>query len=102
MKSIPAVRRPLTPMAQDFLSGLPAGMMTFTENNFPHIVEKFQRVWGRAQLMQNLKEELIFESRLNRSGFPPAVMGEIFDVFDYYEKHMTLPKKTCIWGDIEY
>ena len=102
MKSIPAVQRSLSPMAQDFLSGLPAGMMTFTEINFPHIVEKFQRAWGRAQPMKNLKEELIFESRLNREGFPTSVMDEIFDVFDYYEKHMTLPKKTCIWGDTEY
>lgn len=102
MKTVPAIRRPLMPLARDFLDGLPAGMMTFTESNFPHIVEKFQRAWCRAQLMQNLKEELVFEARLDRQGFPPAVIQEIFDVFDYYETLSSKPKKACIWGDIEY
>jgi len=102
MKTVPAVRHPLSPLAQDFLAGLPAGMMTFTESNFPHIVEKFQRAWGRAQRMKNLKEELVFEKRLNRQGFPFEVVNEIFAVFEYYEQHMTLPPRVCMWGDTEY
>jgi hypothetical protein len=89
-------------MAQDFLSGLPAGMMTFTEINFPHIVEKFQRALGRAQPMKNLKEELVFEKRLDQQGFPFEVANEIFAVFEYYEQHMTLPPRVCMWGDTEY
>jgi hypothetical protein len=102
VKTVPAIRRPLSPLAQEFLEGLPAGMMLFTESNFTHIVEKFQRAWCRAQLMKNLKEELIYEARLDRQGFPPVVIQEIFDVFEYYEKHSAKPEKVCIWGDTAY
>lgn len=102
MKPIPAIKRPLGPDAKEFLECLPVGIMLFTENNFPHVVEKFELAWGRPQRMKQLKEELIFEQRLGRQGFPLEVANEIFDVFEHYEKLTGPPSGDCIWNNFGY
>ena len=57
-----------------------------TDEQFPHIVEKIANLWGTVG-MPRYFNELLFNDRGSRQGFPPEIMAEIFSVSNYYDSH---------------
>ncbi len=57
-----------------------------TDEQFPHIVEKIANLWGTVG-MPRYFNELLFNDRGARQGFPPEIMVEIFAVSNYYDSH---------------
>ncbi len=75
-----------SPEAQALLDQLPAGLLEQTARDYPHLIEKFAANWPNPKAMRNVFEELTFESRVTRQGFPLAVLNELTELRERYEK----------------
>jgi len=71
--------------AQALLDQLPVGLLEQTTRDFPHLIEKFAANWPNPKAMHTVFEELTFESRVTRQGFPLAVLSELTELRRYYE-----------------
>ncbi len=75
------------------------------ENNLPHllieqhprIMEKITLLWGSPELA-NFFDEILFDSRGDREGFPPNVAHELFVIQGIHSQAMGLDNQTAIWG----
>jgi hypothetical protein len=67
------------------LDQLPAGLLTHTARDFPHLIERFAANWSSPMAMQKVFDELTFESRPSRKGFPLAVLSELTELRNFYE-----------------
>lgn len=67
------------------LDQLPAGLLTHTVRDFPHLIERFAANWSSPMAMQKVFDELTFESRPSRKGFPLAVLSELTELRNFYE-----------------
>jgi hypothetical protein len=70
---------------QALLDQLPAGLLTQTARDFPHLIERFAANWSSPTAMQKVFDELTFESRPSREGFPLAVLTELTELRKHYE-----------------
>ena len=70
-----------------------------TEDKYPRIVEKVEILWGTVG-MGRYFNELLFDERGDRAGFPPDVMAELFALNNYHESMR--PSRSAIrstWSD---
>jgi len=70
-----------------------------TEQKYPRIVEKLELLWGTIG-MGRYFNELLFDERGDREGFPPEVMAELFALNSYNESMR--PSRSAImqsWAD---
>lgn len=59
--------------------------------DFPHIIANMQRLWGAAELVDYLNKLIIVEKdRVQRQGFPLAVLSELMEVKDYYYDNLLI------------
>ena len=63
-----------------------------TEEKYPRIVEKIAVLWGTAQMTKYFNE-LLFDDRGGRAGFPADVMTEIFRLSNHHES--TKPSRSA-------
>jgi hypothetical protein len=78
-------RKGPSPEAQALLDQLPAGLLEQTTGNYPHLIEKFAANWSSPTAMRKIFEELTFESRVTRKGFPLAILTELAELREHYE-----------------
>ena len=71
--------------AQALLAQLPAGLLEQTARDFPHLIEKFAACWPSPISMRKVFDELTFETRVARQGFPLAVLTELTELRQRYE-----------------
>jgi hypothetical protein len=71
--------------AQALLAQLPTGLLEQTARHFPHLIEKFASNWSSAAAMRKIFDELTFETRVARQGFPLAVLTELTELRQRYE-----------------
>jgi hypothetical protein len=64
-----------------------------TEEKYPRIVEKIALLWGTVA-MSRYFNELLFDDRGDREGFPSDVMMELFALSNYNES--TKPSRSAI------
>lgn len=74
-----------SPDAQVLLDRLPPGLLEQTARDYPHLIEKFAANWSSPTAMRKIFEELTFESRITRKGFPLAVLTELTELRVRYE-----------------
>ena len=70
-----------------------------TEEKFPRIVDKIEILWGTPGMARYFNE-LLFDERGDRAGFPAEVMGELFALHNYNESMR--PSRSAImsaWHD---
>ena len=63
-----------------------------TEEKYPRIVDKIAVLWGTGQ-MSKYFNELLFDDRGGRAGFPADVMTEIFRLSNHHES--TKPSRSA-------
>ena len=64
-----------------------------TEEKYPHIVEKIAMLWGTIG-MSRYFNDLLFDDRGDREGFPAGVMTEIFALSNLHES--SKPSRSAI------
>ncbi|MEI6548652.1 MAG: hypothetical protein WCN85_16680 [Burkholderiales bacterium] len=74
-----------SPEAQALLDQLPAGLLEQTARDYPHLIEKFAANWSSPTAMRKVFEELTFETRVARQGFPLAILNELTELRERYE-----------------
>ncbi|MGL6040740.1 MAG: ankyrin repeat domain-containing protein [Deefgea sp.] len=65
--------------------------------NYPRIAERIAQMWGRETLVAFLND-LLFDSRGDREGFPPDVAHELFIIQREHDKVMGIGSEAAIWG----
>ena len=60
-----------------------------TEAKYPRIVEKIAALWGTAGMAPYFND-ILFDDRGDREGFPPDVMMELFALSDFHESSKPL------------
>jgi hypothetical protein len=65
--------------------------------NYPRIAERIAQLWGHEALVSFLND-LLFDSRGDRAGFPPDVAHELFVIQQVHDKVMGIGTDTAIWG----
>ena len=61
-----------------------------TEAKYPHIVKKISILWGTIG-MSRYFNEILFDDRGGRGGFPAEVMTELFSLSNFHES--TKPRR---------
>ena len=70
-----------------------------TAEKYPRILERITILWGTVG-MSRYFNEILFDERGDREGFPPEVMAEIFALSNYHES--TKPSRSALesaWHD---
>lgn len=65
--------------------------------NYPRIAERITQLWGHEALAIFLNE-LLFDSRGNRAGFPPEVAHELFLIQQVHDQFLGVGSDAAIWG----
>jgi len=52
-------------------------MVSILEARFGHIVERLLRCWGSPDAFNNMFNDLVFDTRSNRTGWPEDVWEEL-------------------------
>nr|WP_314899954.1 hypothetical protein [uncultured Deefgea sp.] len=63
--------------------------------NYPRIAERIAQMWGRETLVAFLND-LLFDSRGDRAGFPPDVAHELFIVQREHDNAMGIGSEAAI------
>ena len=66
---------------------------THTEAKYPRIAEKIAMLWGTVG-MSRYFNEILFDDRGDREGFPSEVMLELFALSNYHDS--TRPSRSAI------
>ena len=72
--------------ARELLSNLPDGMLQATAEGFPHVIEALARDWAEPSRMNATLDEVVFDARGNRSGFPLEVLLELAELRACYAR----------------
>jgi hypothetical protein len=81
----PAASRPSL-AARELLSNLPDGMLQATAERFPHVIDALARAWAEPSRMNATLDEVVFDARGNRSGFPLEVLLELAELRARYAR----------------
>ncbi|WP_027467915.1 ankyrin repeat domain-containing protein [Deefgea rivuli] len=65
--------------------------------HYPRIAERVAQMWGRETLVVFLNE-LLFDTRGDREGFPPDVAHELFTIQREHDRVMGIGSEAAIWG----
>ncbi|MBM5572062.1 MULTISPECIES: ankyrin repeat domain-containing protein [Deefgea] len=65
--------------------------------NYPRIAERIAQLWGHEALVAFLND-LLFDSRGDRAGFPPDVAHELFVIQQIHDQVMGIGSDAAIWG----
>ena len=65
--------------------------------SYPRIAERIAQLWGNEALVSFLND-LLFDSRGNRAGFPPEVAHELFVIQQKHDQVMGIGIDAAIWG----
>jgi len=74
------------------------------EKQFPRIVSNLTLSWGRPEMAQYL-DNLLFDERSDRHGFPEHVLSDILFLKMLHETLLhdhDRPDKHTLWGDPDY
>jgi len=72
-----------------------------TAEKYPRIIERISILWGTIG-MSRYFNEILFDERGDREGFPPEVMAELFALSNYHES--TKPSRSALesaWNGAE-
>ncbi len=72
--------------ARELLSNLPDGMLQATSERFPHVIEALARDWAEPSRMNATLDQVVFDARGNRSGFPLEVLLELAELRACYAR----------------
>ena len=70
-----------------------------TAEKYPRIVERIGILWGTVGMARYFND-ILFDERGDREGFPPEVMAEIFALSNYHES--ANPSRSALesaWSD---
>jgi hypothetical protein len=84
--------RPLSRAAIDMMTRLPSPMLRYTAAHFPHIVDRLASEWSSPARMACAIDDLIFDMRGGRTGFPMVVLNELGELRERYERWVGPPK----------
>lgn len=66
-------------------------------DHYPRIAERVAQMWGREALVVFLND-LLFDTRGDREGFPPDVAHELFVIQREHDRVMGIGSEAAIWG----
>jgi hypothetical protein len=77
--------RTLVPATLNWLRGLPDAVSPReTAGWFPRIANRLARYWDSAPMVESIFDELLFERRRGRKGFPPKIQAELRALYAHY------------------
>ena len=83
----PQAPRPgLSRAAIEMMTRLPHPMLRFTAEHFPHIVDRLAAEWADPARMARAIDDLIYDMRGGRAGFPMDVLSELGVLRERYER----------------
>ena len=65
---------------------LPGGMLRVTSMRFPHVVTRIAHAWAEPRRLQQVLDELMYDERGDRSGFPFEVLAELAELRCCHER----------------
>ena len=83
------------------LRGVDTLYPTKTAELYPRILERISILWGTVGMARYFNE-ILFDERGDREGFPQDVMAELFALSNYHES--TRPSRSkleAVWGTSE-
>jgi hypothetical protein len=70
----------------EMMSRLPHPMLRYTADHFPHIVDRLASEWANPSRMARAIDDLIYDMRGGRAGFPMEVLSELGVLRERYER----------------
>jgi hypothetical protein len=70
----------------EMMSRLPPPMLRYTAEHFPHIVDRLASEWAKPSRMADAIDDLIYDMRGGRAGFPMEVLSELGVLRERYER----------------
>jgi len=92
-----ALRQPrsgLSRAAIEMMTRLPYPMLRYTAEHFPHIVDRLASEWANPTRMAGAIDDLIYDMRGGRAGFPMQVLNELGVLRERYERWVG-PARRC-------
>ncbi len=69
----------------DWLASLPPNVRPLAlATRFPRVANRIAQEWAEPSACRRDFEELVYDNRGNRKGFPPDVLDELLALRDYY------------------
>lgn len=65
---------------------LPGGMLRCTSVRFPHLLQRIALAWAEPDRLQRLLDELMYDERGGRAGFPFEVLAELAELRRCHER----------------
>jgi hypothetical protein len=79
--------RTLVPATVNWMRELPAVVCPReTASWFPRIVNRLARYWDSTAMVESIFDELLFERRRGRKGFPPKIQSELRALYSFYRE----------------
>jgi hypothetical protein len=72
--------------ASEMMRRLPAGMLRRTAQLYPHVIERIAATWAVPRDLHRTLDDLLFNDRTDRAGFPLEVVNELGDLRERYER----------------
>jgi len=72
--------------AVELLMRLPGGMLRCTSAHFPHVLQRIALAWAEPDRLQRALDELMYDERGDRSGFPFEVLAELAELRSCHER----------------
>lgn len=79
-------RAALSRAGVEMMSRLPHPMLRYTAEHFPHIVDRLASEWANPSRMASAIDDLIYDMRGGRTGFPMEVLSELGVLRERYER----------------
>ena len=76
----------LSRAAIEMMTRLPYPMLRYTAEHFPHIVDRLASEWANPIRMAGAIDDLIYDMRGGRAGFPMQVLNELGVLRERYER----------------
>lgn len=65
---------------------LPGGMLRLTSERFPHVLPRIAHAWAEPDRLQRVLDELMYDERGGRAGFPFEVLAELAELRRCHER----------------
>jgi hypothetical protein len=79
-------RDELAHAAVALLLRLPGGMLRCTSERFPHVLPRIAHAWAEPDRLQRVLDELMYDERGGRAGFPFEVLAELAELRRCHER----------------
>jgi hypothetical protein len=64
---------------------------------YPRLLNRISSLWRHPDELMEYLNELIVDTRGDRSGFPIAIVTELVNIKDYYEMNVHPESKAYLW-----